>query len=129
MGEAFDGLPRERRPVPERLALGAALIVLGSLLMLDKMGLIAVGGMNQLWPLFLVALGIGKLAKSGARGGGVMLLGVGLIFLAQSCGIAPMDRTWPLFLVLGGIVMLLRGVLGDDRCESRRARRDFERQP
>ena len=104
---AFEHRPRTRAAT-DRLALGLVLIVLGLLLALDQAGLWAVGGLHELWPLFLVALGLGRLASPARRGSGVMMLGLGLIFLAQTGHVAPLHQTWPLILVLAGISMLLR---------------------
>lgn len=101
--------PRRRAGVAhERLALGLGLIGLGLLLTLDQLGLAALGGMRQLWPLILIALGLGRLVASERRAGGALLLGLGLIFLLHSYRVARLHQTWPLFLVLGGISMLVR---------------------
>lgn len=126
METRIDARPRPTGVAHERLALGLGLIGLGVLLTLDQLGLVALGGMRQLWPLILIAAGLGRLASPGRRGGAFTLLGLGLIFLLHSFRLARLHQTWPLFLVLGGISMLMRdrrerhaGDTGDERAGSR----------
>ncbi len=110
----------ERRARPavqaEKLALGVTLIVVGALLTLDLLDLVSVGRMQGLWPLFVVALGVARLATPGERRSGLLLLGAGCIFLASTMGLLRLRQAWPLFLVLGGLGMVLRAF--EVRCDS-----------
>ncbi len=111
-----------RRPVSlQNLALGVTLIAVGILLTLDRLEVLHFGQIHRLWPLFLIALGLARLATAGQRHSGLTLLGVGLIFGAQTAGLASMRQLWPLFLVLGGVSLLTR-TWDDDECGLRRAR-------
>lgn len=101
----LDGQAHGRR-FNDRLALGLALIALGGVLFLEQIGLMTLGGMHRLWPLFPVAFGLARLFSPGQRSEGLLMLGVGLIFLVQTFGVARLHQTWPLFLVLGGLSML-----------------------
>jgi len=51
-------------------------------------------------------------AQSGAIIGGIWLIGLGLIFLAQQLLDLPWSRAWPLFLILAGIGLGARQLLG-----------------
>jgi hypothetical protein len=92
----------------ERLALGIALIAIGTLMVLHKLDVVHLPRLHGLWPLFPIALGLARLATPGRRHGGIVLLGVGLIFTAPMLGLASIRQLWPLFLVLGGVSMLTR---------------------
>lgn len=104
--------PRARA---DRLALGAALIVLGVLLTLDHAGWWPLGGMRQIWPLFLLTLGLGRLLSPQRRGEGVLLVSLAAILLLHTYHVARLHQTWPLLVVLCGVAMLLRAHGADGR--------------
>lgn len=112
-----------RRPghvAVEKLALGLVLIVLGLLLALEQAGFLAPGGLHTWWPLFLIGLGLARLLSPG-QSGGLMMFGLGVLFLLQTCHLAPLRQTWPLMLVLAGISMVVhRRRPGGRACAHRR---------
>lgn len=109
--EAEDG-PAKRI---ENLALGLALIAVGTAVALEQQGLVeGVGGIQRLWPVFLLAAGAARLAAQRWRAG-VLLVGLGGIFLAANYGVLGWRQIWPLFLVLGGLHVLMRGLERDVR--------------
>jgi len=98
-------------------AFGAGLIVLGGLLLLRELGVLGIGGFAQLWPVLLIAAGIGDLFWPGRRSWGVFLTLAGCLLLADRCGWASFQRTWPLFLVAAGLASIAGGIRGSGRRE------------
>lgn len=105
---ARDAARTPRAVQAEKLGLGIALIVVGSLWTLHLLGLARFGPIHVLWPIFVIAPGLARLLMPGRRLGGLFMIGLGLLFLAHTTGVARMGQTWPLFLVLGGSSMVAR---------------------
>jgi hypothetical protein len=65
-----------------------------------------------LWPLILLAIGIGKLMQPvnekhpGARGAGGWLVFIAVLFLLNNYDVLPISRAWPLFVVAAGVTMI-----------------------
>ena len=101
------------------------LIGLGVLFLLHTMNIWEFG-MDRLWPLLLIGLGLWMFAKQfgmvASRRAGcpcdrcrmrkimgpAMLVTVGTLFLLQSLNVASFDRTWPAILLMIGVVKLLQ---------------------
>jgi hypothetical protein len=68
--------------------------------------------LSRIWPVALIALGLGFLAfpGEGGRGGGLWLLLVGSIFLLHTSRILSIRDSWPLFIVATGISILAGGL-------------------
>jgi hypothetical protein len=88
-----------------RLLFGLSLIIVGGLLVLQRSDIIGDFNVWRLWPLILIGLGIVMLAEhQGTPIGGLILLAVGIIFLAGN--VLPGSTwswVWPLALVGVGI--------------------------
>jgi predicted membrane protein len=108
-----------------RLVVGAVVLLLGVLFLLENLGYIPAVRWGAFWPVLLIALGVSRLVE--ARGssrqlGGAVLLVIGLVFLAINLGFLPpliWRLLWPVLLILGGVLLLVRGF--DARLEFRGA--------
>lgn len=101
--------------------VGIALITLGSLLLLERMGLLQTNLLRHFWPLVMMAAGAAMLSR---RGGvhpfGVLLIASGLMFELQKLGWLRFRvwDLWPLWLIAWGILLLWRA-RSAGRCEGR----------
>jgi predicted membrane protein len=87
---------------------GAILIALGTIVLLDHMNVIHADRFWKYWPVLLIALGIAKVVNEGKRVGGVLLILVGGIFLAEHLGYTTLTwaTIWPVVLIGAGIAMI-----------------------
>ncbi len=118
-GLGVPGITRRRcGSAGSRLFVAIFLVVAGTLLFLDNIGVLRVHNIWDYWPLILVAAGVGKL--SGCRYTSERLLGVflilfGLLFLLLSLHVLTVhswDHSWPfsLLLIALGFVTLIKVV-------------------
>jgi hypothetical protein len=116
--------PIETAEAP-RVPTGAVvLIILGVLFLLQTAGWLGDFGVDRLWPLILIALGVWLFAKRqglvgtryrrdgypyrrGNLMGPVFLVTIGALFLIQSLDGPNFGRTWPVLLLAIGLVKLL----------------------
>jgi predicted membrane protein len=95
-----------------RAIAGIVLILLGVAFILDNFGLIDAGRIWDYWPLFLVVAGFGRLMHPRRQGPdqlwGLFLIALGAVFLARNLGIfwISFHRIWPVALVFLGVVMI-----------------------
>src|SRR5215471_7825250 len=98
-----------------RLVLGAAVLLLGVLFLLENLGYIPAVRWGAIWPVLLIAMGAAKLVDardSSQRLGGAVVLLIGLAFLAINLGFLPpliWRLLWPALLILMGVFLLIRG--------------------
>ncbi|HEY4611994.1 MAG TPA: DUF5668 domain-containing protein [Bacteroidota bacterium] len=91
-----------------RIVLGAALLLFGTLLLLDNVDIIEVGSVWRLWPLILVAVGVNKILGSENRrefGSGAWWIFLGLWFfvsIQHVFGLGFRD-TWPMLIMAWGV--------------------------
>lgn len=95
-----------------RVTVGVFVTLLGVGLLADQIGLrdVKVVGwiFSNLWPLFLLALGAGMLAKRNLMPG-VFFIVLGLVFLGSSLfGWSVWGVVWPLFIVCAGVLILFK---------------------
>jgi predicted membrane protein len=107
--------------ITPRLVFGALVLLFGSLLLLDRMGMIDARDYLQYWPAGLIAVGVVKLMQPGGRAGGFILAGLGTWLLLSNLGYVDFDARiiFPAILVLIG----LRLVMGEAFRRSRRVDR------
>jgi len=90
-----------------QVTTGAIIIVVGLLLLAGQLD--SGWHFGRLWPLILVALGMGKYLSTnadGRRGDGFWLVALGGIFLLHTFRIFTLNHSWPLFVVLGGLQII-----------------------
>jgi predicted membrane protein len=87
---------------------GAILIALGTLFLLDHLGIINVNAIWKYWPVILIVVGIAKFVNEGKRVGGLVLVLVGAFFMAQHLGyrMFTWDTLWPVIIIIAGIAMI-----------------------
>lgn len=109
-----------------RLFLGLIVIAVGVLFTLDKLGYVNAGELWEYWPVFLIAIGLGRVVQPRAthgRGFGVVLIVIGAWFLLSNLDVIDyrIGDFWPVLLVVFGLMMVWRAVSGSS-WESRRRR-------
>lgn len=104
--------------ITPRLVFGALVLLFGSLLLLDRLGVLDADDYLQYWPAGLIAVGLVKLMQPGGRGSGFLFAGLGTWLLLANLGYVDFDIriVWPVILVLIG----LRLVMGEAFRRSRR---------
>ena len=89
---------------------GVVLIVVGTVLLFEKLGYLPRGFALHFWPMIFIVIGIVKIAYAGGRAVGAALIGVGVLLQLQQTGILNVQlwQLWPAFLIIAGIVMLFQ---------------------
>lgn len=96
-----------------RMLIGLLVTLLGVLFLLDSLGVIDDAGdtIGAAWPVALVAVGAVQLVERRRLASGpLILIGVGLLLLGTTTGIARLDWSllWPIAVVAVGISLLVR---------------------
>jgi hypothetical protein len=100
---------------PTRMIAGLMIMAVGIVLALGRLGILRVDDdvWPHLWPLLLIAFGLGKLLTlrpDGTRRGGALLL-IGVWLLLNELDIWRASDSWPLFLVAFGIRIVWNAVM------------------
>ena len=102
----------ERSEVTPRLVVGAFIILLGLLFMLENLDILDVGSVLRFWPAVFIAIGIVKFMNAPSKAdsvGGVIWMTVGTLLLLASIGVLRVgvwQLVWPIGLVaLGGYIV------------------------
>ena len=103
----------ERHGLWGAFALGLAVFILGTILMLDNFGVIDAGAVAPYWPLLLVVLGASHLVPPTSvrrSAGGLSWIAIGAIILLHNLDAIPVgiETLWPVVLVIFGGSLLLR---------------------
>ncbi|HMD42832.1 MAG TPA: DUF5668 domain-containing protein [Candidatus Acidoferrum sp.] len=113
------GIRSENRRVRRSNGLvpGVILVVIGTIFLLDHMGLVSADSVWRFWPLAIVAVGILKLSQPGEKALGVGFIVVGALVQLHQLGFLRFSwgTIWPLILILAGISLIW------SRFEARRA--------
>jgi predicted membrane protein len=97
-------MQRDKGPV-----IGAAVfIVVGSVLLLEKLGYLPWGFAIHFWPMIFVVIGVVKLVYAGGRPTGLVLIGLGVILQLNEMGITHLNfwDLWPVLIIIAGVAML-----------------------
>lgn len=98
------------------VVFGIIALLLGVLFLLENLGVFYYRNIFHYWPVILIGVGIARMLdwrNSPNMLGGVLITGVGAIFLAHSLGYLPWNvwrLLWPFALIGAGAVMLWRGI-------------------
>lgn len=89
---------------------GVVLIVVGTVLLLEKLGYLPSGFALHFWPLIFIVIGIVKIIYADGRAIGSALIAVGILLQLQQSGILHVEfwQLWPAFLIIAGVVMLFQ---------------------
>lgn len=98
-----------------KLILGLSLILIGIAYTLDHLGYVDASQLLRFWPALLIAAGLGKLidpASGSSRFSGLLLTGIGALFLADNLDLLHFDfeTLFPLILVLIGLRVVYTGL-------------------
>lgn len=95
-----------------RLTLGAVLIALGALFLLDSADVVRAGSvLASWWPVVFVLLGAAQAFEQRRVGvGPSILIGAGLVLLAVTTDLVPFGfgTVWPLLLIAAGLWLIVR---------------------
>ena len=118
-------------PPPTRLTahlmFGLLIILVGSVLTLDNLGIAQMRYVLPYWPVGLIVLGAAKLWQvrggEGSAVGGVLFAVVGTWLLLDNLEIIDVSifAFWPVLLILAGVIIVWQGVQGRPRRLSGRA--------
>lgn len=97
---------------PVGLIPGIVICGLGVLFLLNNLNIVHIYDWWRLWPVILIVIGLQKLVDSSRpndRAGGIVMLTVGGVFLANNLGWLTRDvwEWWPLLLIAAGLAMLV----------------------
>jgi predicted membrane protein len=99
---------------------GVVFIVVGLVLMLEKMGIVPHGFGLHFWPCIFIVIGILKIAYAGGRPTGTALIAVGIFLQLHELGIIRMSfwDLWPVFIIIAGGAMLWQALAGPEAAVS-----------
>ena len=107
-----------------RVVAGVLFLLLGSLFLLQNLGVLHAGRLSDYWPLLLVWLGLSRLLgprRSYHFASGAVLLVLGVLFQLDRLGVFwfHIHDFWPVLLVVAGVALIaesfLRRRAGPDR--------------
>jgi hypothetical protein len=89
----------------DRATWGVILVLIGVILLGERLDWGVRWNMGRLWPLLLIGIGLVQLSARRLSGAIWLLFLGGLFFLHQN-HILRLTQSWPLFIVAGGLGML-----------------------
>lgn len=106
---------KERHNRVTAAVFGVILIGLGTLFLLDNLGVYEASRLQDYWPVLLIGLGLpGLIAPKNAGDApwGIVTAGVGVFFLLRNLDVIDWSfgDVWPLFLVLAGVTLIARSM-------------------
>jgi hypothetical protein len=104
----------EPRRNAKSMIWGFFLVALGSVLLLDRFGMVSIPELGRLWPLILIVIGVTRVAV-GRPASSVTFFLLGAWFLACEFDWYGLtySNSWPLILVAIGASMVLRAIVGE----------------
>lgn len=94
-----------RAPHAGQIATGVMLMVLGSVFLVQRAGLLSLAAVWQWWPSLLIVIGVVNLVapRTGkGRGSGLWLLLLGTWLLLDTLRVISIHDSWPVLLVAAG---------------------------
>lgn len=91
---------------------GAVILAVGVLLLLDHMGLVAIGHLWKFWPLLMITGGVINLVEPGKRPWGVFLIIAGTLFQLDGLGFINFRWAdfWPLIIITSGAMIIWNSI-------------------
>lgn len=90
------------------MAWGAVLVLFGTVLLLDHMGVLDARQLWKFWPALLIVAGIVNFFQGGRRAWGAVLLTLGVLFQLDTLGVAHFHWAdlWPLAMIFAGLFII-----------------------
>ena len=87
---------------------GLVFIVVGTFLLLERLGYLPSGFILHFWPSIFILIGLIKVIVPGGRPVGAILLAVGVFLQLREVGLIRVNfwELWPVFIIIAGVVML-----------------------
>jgi len=109
---------RHYRSGSHGIFFGAIVVAVGSLLLLDNLGIVRFHDVWQYWPVLLVAYGVSRIVDSHSPsgyvwGGVVALIGAFLLLDTLDIIVFNFAVVWPLLLIAFGLSVLVRAMEGN----------------
>jgi len=107
-------MANQRLVITPRLVLGAAIALMGIVLMLDRVGLADAHQAFRLWPIIIIAAGAAMYVQRAEHSGsvnGIILMAIGGWLLLNSLGIIRVgfwDLFWPVVLIAAGTALVMQ---------------------
>jgi predicted membrane protein len=100
---------RDRGPVIG----GIVFIVVGIVLLLEKLGFIPEGMALHFWPMIFIVIGLVKIVYAGGRPTGAVLIGLGVFLQLHEMGIVHVNfwDLWPVLIIVAGLAMLWQAMI------------------
>jgi predicted membrane protein len=91
-----------------RVLPGLILVIIGTVFLLDHMGILQINHLWKYWPVILIVVGAMQFLESRNRMGGVLLMLVGCAFLLGTLGYLrlTMADLWPVILIAIGLGLI-----------------------
>lgn len=94
---------------------GLVLIAAGTVLLLERFGLLQFNLLRHFWPLLWILVGLNLVVTHNRPGGkalGALLMSVGILLELQRASIIPirMRDLWPAYLIAVGVLLLVRAL-------------------
>jgi predicted membrane protein len=104
-----EGIKRDRGPVIG----GVVFIVVGLVLLLEKLGYVPPGFALHFWPSIFIIIGIVKIVYAGGRPTGAVLIGLGVLLQLNEMGITHLRfwDLWPVLIIVAGVAMLWQALI------------------
>jgi predicted membrane protein len=104
-----ENIKRDRGPVIG----GVVFIVVGLVLLLEKLGFLPYGFALHFWPMIFIVIGIVKIAYAGGRPTGAVLIGLGILLQLREMGIIHLNfwDLWPVLIIVAGVAMLWQAMI------------------
>ncbi|MES2823239.1 MAG: DUF5668 domain-containing protein [Pseudomonadota bacterium] len=100
-------------PKSTRVVLGAIIVIIGVLALMDKLNIFEARNLFQFWPTIFIAVGFLKMYQSKTRSSifiGVVLVAIGVIMTLNHLGVihVSMRDWWPLILIVIGLSFIFK---------------------
>jgi predicted membrane protein len=98
----------QRNVRPPGMVAGIALIALGTLFLLDHLGIVETGRLFAFWPLLIVLVGLVKFLQARSRVGGAITIVIGVLLQLSQLGYLRLTwgTLWPVVLIAAGLAMI-----------------------
>lgn len=91
-----------------RILPGLLLVIIGTVILLDHMGILSLNHVWKFWPVLVIVVGLQRFLESCNRGIGVVLMAMGTLFLLSNLGYLRLSAAdfWPIVLIAIGLALM-----------------------